>query len=248
MACGEADVLGLGIGEAHLTGSGGLKFHDEPLGSVFAFDGKEWLKAKDQPTTLGHYERHLQRNDKIREVLSQSEYMMTSSLVYTGGAVAKASGFAAAGTMIATGLAIGGALIAGSFYLASQTTSSDAAGEILGIGIALGASVIGGMSSAGADLFGSVNESVDESTQKALDLAKTYRFVRYLPSKVHLFWGEKPLEVSVRKASSSQTKLPQAESKSLAPKVSTEGPNESLKPFLKTETSESQVQFYYSPL
>jgi hypothetical protein len=226
--------------DEHLTGKGSVHFREEPLGQVqFQTAGSTTLAA-DQPTTLAHYKRHLDRNDQIRDVLAQSDYMMTSSLVYTGGAVAKVGGLAAAGAIITTGLIIGGSLIVGSLYLASEVDDPEAAGEIIGLGIGVGVAAISGMWGAGTEVTSTVNSSVDRSTKKTLDIARTYRFVRYIPSKVHLHWGDEPIGASVKK--------PKKIVKDGEEQVPYENKAKPLAPFLAATAESSRVQFFYSPL
>ena len=235
--------------DQHLTGKGSVNFKEESLGKVYFSENGKLNEAPDQPTALAHYERHLDRNDQIREVLGQSDYMMTSSLVYTGGALAKTGAVAAAGTMIATGVVIGASLIAGTIYLLAQSGSSgEGTGEIAALGFTLGLGAMKLGWDAGTDVATTVNKSVNESTKETLDLARTYRFVRYLPSKVHLSWGEKPVEVSVESRKSFIDEGATGAGGMPVKQVAVDNEKKRLEPFLIARPQGSTVQFLYSSL
>lgn len=214
--------------QEHWTGRGSLEFDLVNHTKIHFLINDQKQKGHLAKGSSAMYERHQKRNAAIRDALETSDYMMKSSSLYVGAGAAKGMGKMANASFKIVGLALGGAIIAGTIYLLAKSgANSQGAGELAALGVGLGIGSFEKLSAAGSDIDSSVTKSVDTSLDEALDLSKTYRYVRFLPDTLLLSISEE----TVGKAQ-------------LA--VFSEGVKR--QPFLKVKTNNGSVEFFFQPL
>lgn len=113
----------------------------------------------------------------------KSKYMSQFLGVKTISSVEKGTGAAAGGTLMITGVVVGGAIIAGGLYLVLQSgVSGEAVADLLEFSVVLGLAAGDWLWKKGQSTYASFAKS-KKFEEKKLDELRTYRFVRFLPSK-----------------------------------------------------------------
>ncbi|PJZ49337.1 hypothetical protein [Leptospira saintgironsiae] len=143
------------------------------------------------PSTQNWYQRHLDRDNSIHEIIDDSKYFQLVTLSTTKQAsilAAKVTG------SILTGAAIV-ALGAGITYLGAQAHSS----EIGGAGILI---AISGFQLAGRMIQSSIKTSKKEFSED-IDISSNYRYVRFLPE--YLWFGTSKSNLRFPKIKDKQT-------------------------------------------
>lgn len=218
--------------DQHMTGRGSLHFEITEVEDKIrlVFNSTEIPLKSPEQTTHWFYKRHQNRNLAIRETLETSEYMVKATAVKTGEYTAKGVGKAVAGALITTGVVVGAVIIGAVIYLAVQLAPSDgmeqSSWEFLGIMAAGGWAAGEGIAKAGVDADKSISSSATKSANEALDLSKSYRFVRYIPSVIRPYFSNVPLK-DVR--------------------LNT-GRENAVEPFLSFGSEPSNVEFFFAPL
>jgi hypothetical protein len=130
-------------------------------------------------SSAGWYARHQERNKALKEVFSESRYMLEATTSSTAAAVTVATGFTLGVVTAATGIVGGVAFI----YVALPAAGSgDAAGAVLtGGGLIAASGVMAGMKTNDAG-----KERAKEMLEEGVGQAAFYRYVRFLPSAVRL--------------------------------------------------------------
>lgn len=146
------------------------------------------FKAPESYYLLGNtskwYERHLVRNQSIKEVIDSSKYMSrmfkseieSSSLQFLTTAVT--------GAVVTTAAVLGVGIIGGGVYLLSQVkdASADALGYIFGIGILVSTEIY----NEGINFYKKSMASIDNEKKSFQDVSRFYRFVRFIPDEFYL--------------------------------------------------------------
>jgi hypothetical protein len=127
------------------------------------------------------YDRHLKRNTAIRDTVLKSNYMAQYLGIKTNSTTQKALGttFGVATQLI--GVIVGGAIIVGGIYLASQSggvQSGDALGSIFGAGLLVG----GALLKSGNEMITTTRKEAHAYEDREFEKIRTYRFVRFLPN------------------------------------------------------------------
>jgi hypothetical protein len=130
------------------------------------------------------YERHLQRNHAVRDVLLKSNYMTQFLGIKSQSATQKVATYSFATTVKIVGVVAATAIIAGAIYIAANAgvSSNDGLGYL-----AVGGYSFGAYMWRESDYIQNRNlrEIKEEERQQFLKL-RTYRFVRFLPSEISL--------------------------------------------------------------
>lgn len=178
---------------AHLTGQDSLKFSLKKQSSydlILQSDKKKMMKLDFLPTAHW-YDRHQQRNTAIRKSLVASKYMVKMGGVETSalagrGVVATITGM---GIVVATAVVVGTVVLVA--YIASKgggTGNGEGLTYLLLGGVGLGTAI-------GKDagrFFTKQNEEIDSYREENLNLAKTYRYVRFIPDWVSVGYSFAP--------------------------------------------------------
>jgi hypothetical protein len=208
------------------TGKGSLRFR-WPEYSDIRMTVNQSPKNGYQATDTGEiYERHQKRNAQIREILETSDYMLKSSSLHVSGGAAKGAAKITNATFKVVGFAIGAAIVAGTLYVASQANASEGSGELVALGVGLGVGSFQTMSDAGSEIDSQVTTSVNKSMDEALDVSKTYRFVRFIPDRLLLVAGDNLEGEALLTVPTRGTKV---------------------SPFLTRKTSTGSVEFFFQP-
>lgn len=143
----------------------------------------EALNFRDARTaafsTRGWYRRHLKRNTAIRDVLMKSKYMIHSGAVHGAATAGQGVVDVMTGAIYVTGAVIIVGVVAGAAYLLGNSGGggSQAVAYIAGGGIALGSTLF----DAGHGFFKKQTKEIENYKDENLDLARTYRYVRFIP-------------------------------------------------------------------
>ena len=211
----------------HWTGKGSLRFQLYEHADMNVEVGDRQVKGHVAKATDSIYRRHQKRNAEIREALETSDYMLKSSSLHVGAGAAKGMAKVANASFKIVGLALGGAIIAGTIYLLAQADSADGTGELAALGFGLGVGSFQTFSDAGSDIDSSVTKSVDKSLDEALDVSRTYRFVRFIPDTLLLVTDDDANSMA-------QLKVPSE--------------NITRDPFLRQKTKSGMVEFFFQPM
>lgn len=149
------------------------------------------------PDAAQWYERHLDRESELHEIISDSAYgsrMAADGVKASGNIVARTSqGFAfgvVAGAAIVAALVLD-AEVQNSKSAGSSTITDVNWGTVLGAG-----AVIGGIAGGVMGAWSGAGEGA-EDMKRDLDPSLHYRFVRYLPEYFWLGWSEEPVQYPV---------------------------------------------------
>lgn len=162
----------------------GPKINWSESGSTVSFDYRvptQQIKTYHVFTTRTWYDWHQSRNTKIRESLLKSRYM-TMALEHQTSRISKQTvglaGTAAYYVGAVAAVAVGG-------YLGLQLAQSGVLDPDAYVGV-LGFTAIGAVwfIEKGHSFYDSVGQKIKESDRKKIDLRKTYRMIRFLPSSI----------------------------------------------------------------
>lgn len=214
--------------QQHWTGKGSVQFEIPKHVDVnISMSEKDVIPFKALSST-DMYIRHEKRNTAIRETLETSDYMIKSSSLHVSAGAAKGMATAANGVLKVLGVVVGCAIFGGTIYaLGKAGASGDGAGELIALSFGLGYGSFKFLSAAGSNLNKSVNQSVDETLENALDVSRTYRFVRFIPDTIV---------------------LANIENSSSIVNVSSSDSEKNLESFLKVSGKSSTVEFFFQPL
>ena len=135
------------------------------------------VKLHLTPDSSPWYVRHFVRDNEIRSVIEDSRYGQRALASTVKGTTLAAAGIAAGVARAAGGVAVGGGLV----YAGAKLGS----GELLGAGVVVGiVGIVWGADFAADSVKGSVQTSREE-----MDIARTYRFVRFLPEYAWVGWS-----------------------------------------------------------
>jgi hypothetical protein len=130
------------------------------------------------PLSAPWYQRHIERDNAIHELIDDSRY---------GGEVLGYSSVSAA--EISANVAVGGAWIAGGTVLGAGLIYLGVNGESADV-VLLGATIIAVSVKAATQFVSERSAQSVARTKEKLDYSKHYRFVRYLPEYLWLSWGD----------------------------------------------------------
>lgn len=165
----------------HFYGNGPVtKWNDGSFEPEFLEDRAPQRQTGALISTLPWFKRHTQRNTEIRDVLVKSNYMAQyiGSKALTGAEYGLTKSLTIGIRVI--GIAVGAALLAGVFYLATQ--AGGASGDVLtylGVG-AVGVGV--GIYKHGSELDTHLSHKIKEDDERKQRDLRTYRMVRFLPT------------------------------------------------------------------
>lgn len=177
---------------AHLTGQDSLHFPLK-LNPSYHLEIRDAQNHTEQiPISLSSakwYERHQQRNTAIRETLVKSKYMVKTGAVETKAVAGKS----VAATVTGFGYLLAGAIIVGAAALVVgivYALSGSAGGDVSGLGDLLGGILVAGVGTAGVvasdstAFYKTQAKEINADRDESLNIAKTYRFVRFIPDWV----------------------------------------------------------------
>jgi hypothetical protein len=129
------------------------------------------------------FEHHVEKDHTIRAIAREGNHAVQYAGNETLSATEYTGAKAAAWTVRAAGVAIGGALAAGALYLISQGGGGgQGAGELIAIPVAIGA----GIWKLGSEMDREFTRYVKEDERRKQERLRTYRLVRFLPRFVAL--------------------------------------------------------------
>jgi hypothetical protein len=134
----------------------------------------------------GWYERHLERDNAINELIQDSKYGQRMALNIAKNTVAVTGGVALGITIGIAGLIVGGGLV----YLGAEGNSSDLA--------AVGVLVIAAGLQKGGEIASDSIDNAKEDFVKTANVAQNYRYVRYLPDYIWVGYTNADLEAPIQ--------------------------------------------------
>jgi hypothetical protein len=176
-----------------------VSFMNETYDNSKLFIGDDHFEQPFQAssTSSSWYQRHQERDKKIRKILSESKYMTKAIGATTEAIVHKTTTAVASGATIVGGFVLGAVIVGGSIYLIIQAGSACGSncGEIfvflMSAGWLAGEKIV----NFGKKLFVKENKKADENLKEVLDISKTYRFVRFLPERIDFAYSNENLNV-----------------------------------------------------
>ncbi len=141
------------------------------------------VKAKASPLifpTRKWHEDNLNRNEAFKETIQKSKYMsrmFMSEFEYQSLNLLTTT---ATGMVLATGIAVGVAIVGGGIYLAAQPGVSgggDAIVYIIGAGFMIGTEIY----NAGMSFYTSAQDKIQTERKEIQDVSRFYRYVRFIP-------------------------------------------------------------------
>lgn len=164
--------------ENKFRGSQGITF----ASSLGAFEAPESYYLLGN--TSKWYERHLARNQDIKEIIDKSKYMSRMLKSEIESTSLRFLTTAVTGAVVTTAAVLGIGIIGGGIYLLSQVkdSSADAVGYIFGIGILVSTELY----NEGMKFYKSSMTSIDEEKKNFQDVSRFYRFVRFIPDEFYL--------------------------------------------------------------
>jgi hypothetical protein len=153
-------------------------------------DGRgEFITAYLSPDAGKWYQRHLERESELDELIQDSVY---------GGKAAASGTFAAGWIVAATGAGV--AVAAGGTALGLVILQHATTADGIKLGILLPIVSIG----KGMDIAQEGYENSTRNLKKELDPSPSYRYVRYLPEYLWVGWGDQPISFPVKLSTPSE--------------------------------------------
>jgi len=161
-----------------------LKFNSKGLESKIDLrDEKEKIVSFGiTSNSKGWYERHLERDNAINELIQDSKYGQKMAVSIVKNTAVATGGVSLGITVGVLGIAVGGGLI----YLGAEANSSD----LSAVGLVV---LIAGLQK-GVEIATSSIDSAKEDLVNTANVAQSYRYVRYLPD--YIWVGTSNLELS----------------------------------------------------
>ncbi len=128
------------------------------------------------------YDRHLQRNTQIRELIEKSNYFSESLAISASTNAKKTSGFVASSAIKGIGIVTGAAVVGIGLVAIAHGASGSAVGYIIGGGIFLGTYLW----KQGDKTSAEINNWAESDRKEQIEKMQTYRFIRFLPNWISL--------------------------------------------------------------
>jgi len=129
--------------------------------------------------SLKWYQRHFERDNAISDIIRDSQYTQKMLSTAIKGTTIIAGGILLGVTVATGGVGLGGGLI----FLGLQGSGS---GELIGLGVV----VAGGGITWGYNIGKNSVKEAEYTMKEDLNVATTYRFVRFLPEYAWVYWGK----------------------------------------------------------